>query len=792
MKLLPINNPALCSVYNQYLDTNLDKLITNLCTQYDNTLSPYLNIFKEISDLSKATGRVLDSKGKLLGFNRYITFNDPLNKVLPDSDGISAYKKLMDDYKECRLSDDSYRMVLMLLSQTRTTVASIETLTEVVSTVANADIFVDDSMNMEYITYYFLDRIPGWLEVVIENFDILPRPAGMSTKYISSISRFFGFLIQYPDRDPVATSKIFSAFWKARFPIITKDIQINFKWAEQVFSAPYKLTNITQEQYNDFAKQTNLTREADYDRLLKNYERQAEVYGQALSVDKQYQHGFSIMSWDFWKIYTRAIQQREGGSGSNVLFWSALQNALGSYEYYHDIRMQETGMPRLHSIYRHDLRPLLFYDRKTGWYYYKEPDSAGNFNIHYLANLYQDDCNLWYPQDPLHLQLQRGEIHLRSADYSTTGATKVLKTSPLLDKYLHEYRSATDDNKVIIERMIENIHDASKTYHYCNKLNKFSFRAVLDFEYFNLGVFDAINSLSKANRSTSRAYYRDMCKKYVGNADSYSGRYNDREAPIYKRLQHLRYMRRAVENMKEKLTELYNKNRGYYNQYSQGIDSTIYSEISNMKLEATKEYFTDFEKSKGWGKNDEGYSAINISNKDVDYYIKSKQDDINTAESRRSAADTAEYYCGLAIDLCIRDVWEDDNARLWTRWCLSKEGHTGKPADDETWASGDYWIAYIGDYGSRKYRYCVENKAKDFKTTQHERVQKFKKQVEQYTKEKALLEQERRNRSPLTETKSLRTIMREYTQYDANINYEDPDTLAEDYLKYTDVFYQNY
>lgn len=794
MKLSQLSETPSCSVYNQYLDTNLHKLIDALCNSYDSTLHPFLQTFKELADLSVATGSVLDNKGKLLGFNRYITFNDPLNVVKPDTPGISGYKKLMDDYKECRLSDESYRIVLMLISQTRNTVASVETLTQVVSTVTNAEILVDDSMDMRYITYYFLDRIPGWLEVVIENYDVLPRPAGMETKYISSISRFFGFLIQYPQRDPIATSKIFSGFWKARFPLIdfkTPNQQKRELWTQHLFTSPYKLKNISTDDFHEIVKKIDERVQEEYKDLesLSNLNRALQSRADIADVmfKNNYNYSFPKQIDTIARQYSKALEADNFSQGG---FWSAQTEALRSY-LKHEKVIDTVALPLLHDKYKHDMRSLLYYDKRSGWYYYKEPDSSGRFDVKYIANLYQDDCNLWFPQDPLHIQLRKGRVELRSKDYQDTGETKTLTDSPVLSHYKRAYSSASSDNKGRVEDIIENLHTAAKTFHYCYRLNKVSFRAVIDFEMRILSIFDVLNIYnSKRNYGSEaeRDYYSllyNTYKDYVGAANSYSDRFSDEDSRIYKHRQHLRYMRRKVKECSDELDMLYNKNKGLYNIYSSGLSSDVYYAISQMKTKATQEYFTDFEMGRtSWGYGSEAYSMINLSNEDIRWYISEKQKDIDKYQKKYDAHETAREKCNWAAHQCPdKQVNNKAGLRDAIRWCLNKGDLNGYPSDSETYAPGDWWIDDIDDsYWSEKWRYCDdggENKATTFASHNVTWRNKWGDLHGKAVQEKDKLQKELATRNKLTDRKSLRTILREYQDYTPNIEYDDLDKRVE-------------
>jgi hypothetical protein len=54
-------------------------------------------------------------------------------------------------------------------------------------------VYVLDSNNMQFITYVFGFQPNSALQFILENFDVLPRPAGVGIKYIISTRPAFGF-----------------------------------------------------------------------------------------------------------------------------------------------------------------------------------------------------------------------------------------------------------------------------------------------------------------------------------------------------------------------------------------------------------------------------------------------------------------------------------------------------------------------------------------------------------------------------------------------------------------------
>ena len=55
-----------------------------------------------------------------------------------------------------------------------------------------------DNLTMDWQIYVFNSKIPAWLNFMMANYDILPRPAGVGAKVMQRIVRRFGFGVENP------------------------------------------------------------------------------------------------------------------------------------------------------------------------------------------------------------------------------------------------------------------------------------------------------------------------------------------------------------------------------------------------------------------------------------------------------------------------------------------------------------------------------------------------------------------------------------------------------------------
>lgn len=815
-----------CEVYNQYQGTNLDLFIKKYCESYREATAPYHELYTQVNNLALATGNVLDEFGRTLSFNRYITFNDPLDVVREGSDGIDEYLVITqrdnDIYKQCRLNDKAFRTVLRLLVESRNTVSSVTSLSKIISDIVDADVFVGDSFNMQYITYYFLDRIPGWLEVTMHNFDILPRPAGMSAEYISAFSRFFGLLIEDPFPDKEATAKVFSAFWKARFPTVTPKVTIRTN-QEVATRVPYNPA-VPQDAIKYLFHLYNVSRTAQEVKIRDDFRSTLQLMEESVTNDHKYMYMPPHLQGTMFPAFSTPLTTPDLDDTQVIeKIWEAKAQALKTWEADQD-KWRERLHNRLHYNEKKDPRHGLFFDHTTGWYYHKDKDATTNqFDPYFLANLYQDRCALWFPVDDLYTQVEKGHVLLRTRDYLDTQRTHKLDTSPYIELFSQAVQQAEAKNQEIIDedkakasrnqgdelmgmidrgggvpsrypqdmpvqrlrRLLDNLHQGITIYSRIIEFAKRSFRACLEMEYQAASLIQYRNHmrdnvLSRTSYKTKREqqYWRDIVDrltKYYGYCNSYRNFWNDYDtnSPAYKRRIFLRTQRYLVMEAKNKLSSLYSDNATLYSQLQQDgvtLDTKVYSILSQLRDEVGGEYFTDIESARNGFGLDEGYSSINLKNTELPYYETNFTNDYNDKAEKTKWNRTAGDACWRLMEKC-KNNQSMDGDEWYSFACYTIPNFTSIPKygnmsdGNQSWDKGGHY--YIGWAGNRR-RGCKVSGYRSFEDgwrAHGAEYGTFKSREDEALKRLRSIQAEINNRTVVTHERTLREVMRYYNSY---------------------------
>lgn len=204
-------------IQNQYRDTNIEELLEGIKAIYEKYVIGARRAYDECIDLRVCKGDALDMWGRLLNFSRYIRVSEEAHTLFKDFTFYNRnFVKLKfydaGDVTYSRLTDSAYRLVLQLLWSSRNIQSTLPNVGELATEIFHTKVSVGDSMDMRYVTYYFKDEIPPWLSYILSNYDILPRPACVSAKFVSAISRIFGFRT-----DDSEYNKKLSSFYHARF-----------------------------------------------------------------------------------------------------------------------------------------------------------------------------------------------------------------------------------------------------------------------------------------------------------------------------------------------------------------------------------------------------------------------------------------------------------------------------------------------------------------------------------------------------------------------------------------------
>lgn len=186
----------------QYRDTNIKELISGIIEIKRKYI--YMAIKSLLNDnlsISTAKGVGLDLWGNLLHLSRYIPSDKGDNyayfnfnsKNFKTNGGLIFYNANRPNYGT--LDDLYYRQLLLIVYQGYFLNSSIPTLNQFTleSLADYGSVYVRDSTDMSYQVYLFNSQIPKWLNFMMSNYDILPRPAGVGARLQERIVRRFGF-----------------------------------------------------------------------------------------------------------------------------------------------------------------------------------------------------------------------------------------------------------------------------------------------------------------------------------------------------------------------------------------------------------------------------------------------------------------------------------------------------------------------------------------------------------------------------------------------------------------------
>ena len=206
-------------IQDQYRNTNIETLINGIIEIREKHRVKALQALRDdVMNLQTAKGDALDLWGRLLKFSRFIPVDT--------EQGVQTFKNFsfydrnfrklkfysINDLVYAKLTDEAYRKVLQIIHYNSNAYSNIYNVSELASEVFGNNIFIGDRQDMDFITYYFRDEIPQWLNWILTKYDILPRPVCVGTKFQSASWKIFGFITN----DPNYNSKI-SAFFNAQF-----------------------------------------------------------------------------------------------------------------------------------------------------------------------------------------------------------------------------------------------------------------------------------------------------------------------------------------------------------------------------------------------------------------------------------------------------------------------------------------------------------------------------------------------------------------------------------------------
>lgn len=195
------------NIQDQYKNTNIETLINGLADLYDKLITQPLNDFyNNIYNLDTASGIGLDLWGEKLNFPRTIRY---INEETEIENSVT-------------LQDDEYRLVLQVVSlriYTKMSVAGINQSLKELFSFYNADAYTLDNQDMTYVNYIFVWEIPEYLKQAFNNYDLLPHPLAVGTRYREAVYQILGFKGQ----------KLSDNFYRTIFHKREEDYIVGFK-----------------------------------------------------------------------------------------------------------------------------------------------------------------------------------------------------------------------------------------------------------------------------------------------------------------------------------------------------------------------------------------------------------------------------------------------------------------------------------------------------------------------------------------------------------------------------------
>lgn len=235
----------------QFRDANLGELIKGIIEIKKKYLfNAYNSLIMDNISITTAKGIGLDLWGRLLHLDRaipsegseysYFNFNKKTFYKL------SFYNENRPNYS--MLSDNYYRKNLVMIYQgyfifpnlVNVNVFANDSLREY------GTIMVRDTTDMSFQVYVFTSTLPDWLKFMFNNYDILPRPAGVGNKIIERVMRRFGFAPDKPYKKPDYSFFNFNDvnFNKTLFYNVKNNYGDNFRSNSQAGK------DISQDEYN--------------------------------------------------------------------------------------------------------------------------------------------------------------------------------------------------------------------------------------------------------------------------------------------------------------------------------------------------------------------------------------------------------------------------------------------------------------------------------------------------------------------------------------------------------------
>ena len=168
-------------IQDQYKNTNIETLINGLTELYDKLITqPLKEFYDNIYNLDTAKNIGLDLWGERLNFPRTIKYID----------------ETTDKESAVILQDEEYRLILQIITlkfYTRMSVPGINKTLKELFSYYNAEAYTIDNQDMTFVNYIFVWEIPEYLKQAFDNYDLLPHPLAVGTKYREAYYQILGF-----------------------------------------------------------------------------------------------------------------------------------------------------------------------------------------------------------------------------------------------------------------------------------------------------------------------------------------------------------------------------------------------------------------------------------------------------------------------------------------------------------------------------------------------------------------------------------------------------------------------
>ncbi|CNH77647.1 DUF2612 domain-containing protein [Yersinia pekkanenii] len=186
------NKKALSRVYWRYKNSpNLIKWIKSLPDIAQHSIEDQIYKINELLDIDNAEGDQLDICGRIAGFPyRPLIRSDFVFVFAYNGTGgaqpydVAPYKPINESVRMVPLSDFMYRVVIKAKIQKNNSIATIDDIKVAVDYILNVNSVVIDGQDMTIKTIWVNEKIPANILVLIELFDLIPRPQGVNAKLI--------------------------------------------------------------------------------------------------------------------------------------------------------------------------------------------------------------------------------------------------------------------------------------------------------------------------------------------------------------------------------------------------------------------------------------------------------------------------------------------------------------------------------------------------------------------------------------------------------------------------------